>query len=85
MPHIVDRLTKTWGTFGKNGDEPLRHILIKDISDSHLENIISFITQRTAWYNRETLELMIEEKQYRLVHSITVSDYKKKKFKFFKK
>lgn len=80
MPHEIDRQVKTWGTFGKNGDEPLRHILIKDISDSHLENIIIFINRNI--YPNLTLLLMLREQQYRYVYNISVPDYLRD-FKFF--
>lgn len=30
----------SWGTIGVNGDEPLRFILLKDLSDDHIEKIL---------------------------------------------
>lgn len=35
------RETFTWGSRGKLGNEPLRRILLKDLTDEHLSNIIS--------------------------------------------
>ncbi len=48
-----------WGTYGKNGDEELHYIKLKDISDNHLDNILKL----------ELLdhikELFEKEKEYR--------------------
>ena len=29
-----------WGTYGKNGDQPLRYVLLKDMSDEHIQAIL---------------------------------------------
>lgn len=34
------RSTFTWSSRGKSGDEPLHHILLKDMSTEHLENVL---------------------------------------------
>ena len=31
----------TWGTYGKQGDQPRRDLLLKDMSNEHIENIVS--------------------------------------------
>lgn len=67
-----------WGSFGKNGDEPLTKRLIKDISDSHLDNIIPFIRTNINHYGNEMLQHMINEKNYRLATRTSVPDYDKK-------
>ena len=88
MSHIQDREIKTWGSYGKNGDEPLTRRLIKDISDDHLANIIPFIKRHTAHYTSDTLQMMVSELEYRLVNNISVPEYVEpidiKEFKFFK-
>ena len=35
---LIDHLL--WGTYGKNGDEPFRWVLLKDCSSEHLQNIL---------------------------------------------
>ena len=36
--HEVVREVATWGSYGKNGDEPLKYILIKDMTEEHIQN-----------------------------------------------
>lgn len=88
MSHIQDREIKTWGSYGKNGDEPLTIRLIKDLSDEHLENIIPFIKRHVTYYTSDTLQLMMREKYYRELMRISVPEYSNiniKTYKFFKK
>ena len=35
--HDVVREHLTWGTYGKDGDQPLEYVLIKDMEDGHLQ------------------------------------------------
>jgi hypothetical protein len=67
---LIERDTFEWGTYGKNGDEPLKYIILKDICDEHLDNIIIFIKRSNNgipdFYNLETISLMEQEKEYRL-------------------
>ena len=69
--HIVDRNIVKWTSFGINGDEPPRKTLIKDLSDSHLMNIINWIGERHNSYGEATLNLMIEELNFRVGNSNT--------------
>lgn len=39
--HDVVREVATWGSYGKNGDEPLKYILLKDMSDEHIQNCLN--------------------------------------------
>ena len=39
-PHIVQRTIITWGSYGINGDQPLKLIKICDMDTSHLENVL---------------------------------------------
>lgn len=66
------RETFRWGTFGRYGDEEIRPIILKEISDSHLAHIIGhlILTRRT-----DTLITMLEEARYRSLHNIFVPDY----------
>ena len=37
----VVREVATWGSYGKNGDEPLKYILIKDMTEEHIQNCLN--------------------------------------------
>lgn len=39
-PHDLIREWFDWGTYGKNGDDPLKHILLKDLTTEHIKAII---------------------------------------------
>ena len=69
--HIVDRNIVEWTSFGVNGDEPPKNTLIKDLSDSHLTNIINWIGDRHNSYGEEILNLMMEELNFRVGNSNT--------------
>jgi hypothetical protein len=69
--HIVDRNIVEWTSFGVNGDEPPKKTLIKDLSDSHLTNIINWIGDRRNSYGEEILNLMMEELNFRVGNSNT--------------
>lgn len=34
------RDTLKWGTYGKNGDQPLKYVVLKNMSDEHIEAIL---------------------------------------------
>lgn len=73
--HILLRETYEWGTYGKNGDEPLRHVLVKDISDNHLIKIIEFIKTYFKHYSLDPLNVMTTELSYRNGYRISVPEY----------
>lgn len=75
MSHEIIRNTVKWGSYGKNGDEPLTERFIKDLSDDHLQNIITFIRENITFYGNKMLFVMIEEVDYRYAHGISVLDY----------
>lgn len=78
MTHQEWRETNQWGTYGKNGDEPLTWISIKDISNNHLENIILFIKESPRLtYSHETITHMLTEKKFRENNNIFVPEYNK--------
>lgn len=88
MSHEIIRNTETWGSYGINGDEPLTIRLIKDISDSHLNNIINFINSLIFYdiykvFYGKMYKVMCDELEFRRKNNITVSDYFEfKNFKF---
>ena len=75
MRHKLIRSEEKWGTYGKNQDQPLSFILIKDISDTHLSNIIIWVTKYKTIYSDEILELMNNEQDYRHKHYINIPEH----------
>jgi hypothetical protein len=45
-PHNVQRNVLAWGTYGINGDQPLRFIKIKDMETAHIEAVLKIPTVR---------------------------------------
>lgn len=70
--HRYIRETARWGTFGIDGQGPLKWLIIKDIHDDHLANIIPFIEERINFYGYDTLNLMLDEQEYRRIKKIRV-------------
>lgn len=60
-PHVVIREAFTWGTRGKDGNQPVRYVLLKDLTEEHIEAILE-----TQWqipnYIRKVFE---DELKYR--------------------
>jgi hypothetical protein len=42
-----------WGTYGKTGNEPLRFVLLKNMSDEHIQAILDTQFHITGFYRRE--------------------------------
>lgn len=40
FPNIRKQDYVVWGTYGKNGDQPKKHVPIKDLSDGHISAIL---------------------------------------------
>ena len=60
-PHEVIRDAVKWGTYGKNGDEPLKYVAISDMSTQHLQACLDTVkTMRPALY-----KVMQDEVEYR--------------------
>lgn len=73
LPHDMIREIFQWGTYGKSGNEPLKYIYLKDISDNHLMNIIAHLCSQVG--NDRTLRLMQNERVYRSLNDVSVPDY----------
>jgi hypothetical protein len=73
--HIIDRNLVKWGTYGKFGNKPLRWVLIKDLSDSHLLHIIEHIKIYIGVFGHPLLNFMKEEATYRTKNNIFIPDY----------
>lgn len=56
------RLAPIWGTYGKEGNEPLRHISVSEMSDEHLEAVIKEYSNRIEKWR---LGLMLQEVEQR--------------------
>lgn len=39
--HSVQRDCITWGSYGKNGDEPLKYLTIAEMSDEHIKAVLT--------------------------------------------
>lgn len=39
-PHVLQRATFHWGTYGINGDQPLRRVALKDMDTNHIEAVL---------------------------------------------
>ena len=50
-----------WGTYGKKGNEPLKHILLKDMTNEHIQAILD--TQKQL--KQETLKVFSDELELR--------------------
>ena len=51
-----------WGTHGKNGDQPLTYVLLKDMETSHIEAILS--TQfNIHWFYKIAFEAELERRK----------------------
>jgi len=60
-PHSVLRHAVTWGTYGKEGDQPLSRVTIADMETEHLEAVLD--TQMGMY--PQVRELMKAELEYR--------------------
>jgi hypothetical protein len=57
-PHSTIREYLEWGTYGKNGDQPLEYIKLKDITDDHLYTLVSsYLDRDHIWYDHFKNEL----------------------------
>ena len=59
--HEVIREAVKWGTYGKDGDEPLRYVTIADMSSEHLEACL--YTQESM--SQSIRKVMKDELEYR--------------------
>ena len=59
--HKLIRTRFTWGTYGKNGNEPLRYITIEKMTDGHVNAIVDTQTHLPDFI----MQLFIDELEYR--------------------
>jgi len=60
-PHFFLRDYVTWGTYGKEGDQPLSYVTIANMSDGHLQAVLD--TQKRMY--PQVRDLMKAELEYR--------------------
>lgn len=68
--HEAVREALTWGTYGKNGDEPYRQVTLSEMSDAHIQACLD--TQTSMYLQIRTA--METELQYRKQHNILIED-----------
>lgn len=57
-PHSTIREYVQWGTYGKDGTDPLRYILLRDLEDGHLYTLVtSYLDHNHRLYNHFLNEL----------------------------
>lgn len=61
-----------WGTYGKSGKEPLHYIILKDMTDLHLEAICA----ASIYNDWEIRKYFIKELEYRKENNVVVEDTK---------
>lgn len=59
-----------WGTYGKHRDQPLRRVLIKDMSNEHIENVLLNVPNIHPLYQ----DAFNEEREYRRKNKIKIND-----------
>jgi hypothetical protein len=60
----------TWGTYGKNGDQPLQRVPVSEMSNDHIQAVLD--TQNTIHPNLR--EVLLMEHQYRIENLIEIRD-----------
>lgn len=67
--YAVIRDQVTWGTYGKNGDQPLRFVPVSELSNEHIEALIDYQHAHPA-----LREVFFTEREYRIENNIRVED-----------
>lgn len=69
--HTKMRASFHWGSYGKNGDQPVKWMTPSEMSNDHVENIIKNLGHRIAPW---TLKIFERELEYRKQHNILIQD-----------
>lgn len=64
----VVRESFVWGTYGKDREGPFRYVALRDMSNKHIERIVS----EGHIFSKGTIDLFSKELQYRREHEIEV-------------
>lgn len=62
-----------WGTYGINGDEPLKYVELKDCDTNHLRNIIKTQDTLSPRYKDTILEILLK-REIKMVRKIPIKD-----------
>ena len=68
--YAVIRDQVTWGTYGKNGDQPLRFVPVSEMSNDHIQAVLD--TQKHM--HPHLSEVLVMELEYRIENSIKIED-----------
>ena len=66
----VIREQVTWGTYGKNGDQPLRYVPVSEMSNDHIQAVLDI----QGRIHPNIREVLIMELEYRIENMIEVRD-----------
>jgi hypothetical protein len=69
-PHEVVREHVIWGTYGKNGDQPLRYIKLSEMTNDHIKAVV----ETQAMMYPQNKRAMMNELTYRDANSIVIED-----------
>lgn len=70
-PHELLRDECTWGTYGKNGNQPIRYIKVKDMTNDHIEAILEKYINRVY---PAMIKVFKNELEFREVNNIKIED-----------
>lgn len=74
-PHEIIRENMTWGSYGKNADQPLTVRLLKELSNDHIDSVIEYLEKKYPDEYSEQIKIFREERSYRYVKNIKVPEY----------
>ena len=63
-PHVIQSSILKWGTYGINGDQPLKYVSVAEMDTAHIEAVLELNVNPTL------KACMIEELQRRLVDDV---------------
>ena len=66
----VIREQVTWGTYGKNGDQPLRYVPVSEMSNDHIQAVLDI----QGRIHPNIREVLVMEREYRIENMIEVRD-----------
>lgn len=69
--HDQMRISFHWGTYGKDGDKPVRWITPAEMSNQHIENILNVLGHRIEPWIKN---ILVNEQNYRTENNILIED-----------
>lgn len=83
LDHYLYRDTFKWGTYGKKLDQPLRYVYLKDMSNSHIINVltncnlteeIKEVFSREIYFRMENPEFSIKGDTINFIEEYNIRD-----------